>query len=236
VSIKTLSYLEKTCYPYEAEPAMDYLKYCASIGLNQFLFRAVMKRCGKHASAGTNKIIMLNMLEVLSIRDVSQLPIGFSYNNLGRMLSVSSKTSRNTVQSLIKKGDFVEIKMTDVEAATFLTNNIASSDAMEPCEWCKTETLAIEQHHYPIRKRDGGNDLVSICASCHRTFHLLTDFGVYRPSQKFFKWLLSLDFTTYAEKTHPASEGYADYLKLQAKKAEVYRQSILSRMIAQERA
>ena len=39
------------------------------------------------------------------------------------------------------------------------------------CEWCHCKTGVIHNHHYPIPKRLGGTETVSICSNCHAEFH-----------------------------------------------------------------
>ncbi len=39
------------------------------------------------------------------------------------------------------------------------------------CEWCGNKTNIIHEHHYPVPKRLGGTDTVSICPNCHYEFH-----------------------------------------------------------------
>jgi hypothetical protein len=39
------------------------------------------------------------------------------------------------------------------------------------CDWCKIKTTSLHQHHYPIKKSNGGNSVVSICPNCHQEYH-----------------------------------------------------------------
>ena len=39
------------------------------------------------------------------------------------------------------------------------------------CEWCGCSTTILHKHHFPIPKRLGGTDVVSICSNCHSEFH-----------------------------------------------------------------
>lgn len=38
------------------------------------------------------------------------------------------------------------------------------------CEWCG-KWGAIDRHHWPTAKKDGGAGTVPICPTCHRIFH-----------------------------------------------------------------
>lgn len=44
---------------------------------------------------------------------------------------------------------------------------------LRTCKWCRCTTVAIQEHHYPIPKSEGGTETVSICANCHAEFHKL---------------------------------------------------------------
>lgn len=43
------------------------------------------------------------------------------------------------------------------------------------CEWCGIKTYIIHEHHYPIPKKDGGEETVDICPNCHSAFHYFPD-------------------------------------------------------------
>lgn len=39
------------------------------------------------------------------------------------------------------------------------------------CEWCGGQSPALQRHHYPLPRSEGGKDTVKICGSCHAEFH-----------------------------------------------------------------
>lgn len=41
----------------------------------------------------------------------------------------------------------------------------------EICEWCNSQVITLESHHYPIPKSEGGKKTVDICPDCHSAFH-----------------------------------------------------------------
>ena len=41
------------------------------------------------------------------------------------------------------------------------------------CAWCKSDTLVLHEHHYPIPKSEGGTDIVKLCPNCHAEYHYL---------------------------------------------------------------
>jgi hypothetical protein len=60
------------------------------------------------------------------------------------------------------------------------TLNIISGISIYICAWCISQTLNLVRHHYPIRKKDGGDEIVKICANCHEEFHYLCDHVKFR--------------------------------------------------------
>lgn len=40
----------------------------------------------------------------------------------------------------------------------------------------------LHEHHYPIRKKDGGSETVTMCMDHHIAFHQLTDHGILLPA------------------------------------------------------
>lgn len=50
------------------------------------------------------------------------------------------------------------------------------------CEWCNSLTVALQKHHYPALKSQGGTETVSICANCHFEFHQLAFTSFYKAS------------------------------------------------------
>ena len=42
------------------------------------------------------------------------------------------------------------------------------------CAWCGTHTAILHDHHYPVKRSDGGTKTVSICPNCHTEFHYLS--------------------------------------------------------------
>lgn len=57
--------------------------------------------------------------------------------------------------------------------------------ASSVCEWCKGTTFAIQEHHYPASKAQGGSQVVLICANCHYEFHQIEKRRILKPSFTF---------------------------------------------------
>lgn len=41
------------------------------------------------------------------------------------------------------------------------------------CLWCGVSTHILCNHHYPIKKENGGTKTVGICSNCHNEFHYM---------------------------------------------------------------
>jgi hypothetical protein len=54
-----------------------------------------------------------------------------------------------------------------------LKRMVIECNKSEVCEWCGDKVFMLHEHHYPIPKREGGEDTVRICPNCHSTFHQL---------------------------------------------------------------
>ena len=52
-------------------------------------------------------------------------------------------------------------------------NVLAFKGLGQKCEWCGIYTISIQNHHFPIPKKDGGAKTVKICPNCHSEYHTL---------------------------------------------------------------
>ena len=90
------------------------------------------------------------------------------------------KLSNKQMKVLHKAGFVDKIKFSNEEIAEFLQKKISQKLIEKEiadfllCQWCKCETYVLHKHHYPITKKQGGNETVNICANCHYEFHCLT--------------------------------------------------------------
>jgi hypothetical protein len=60
------------------------------------------------------------------------------------------------------------------------------------CEWCGCFTGYLHNHHYPIPRKQGGEETVSICPNCHSEFHYLVRLSRYKITQKV--WDIALQY------------------------------------------
>lgn len=72
-------------------------------------------------------------------------------------------------KSLQKKGYIVSRKNKSPQEVKQLA--LDSKNKGKICEWCKEKVVVLHEHHYPISKKDGGEDTVRICPNCHYSFH-----------------------------------------------------------------
>ena len=97
-----------------------------------------------------------------------------NYNELGNFLDVQPDTAYRCVLKLQRLGYLKTIKMSKEEIVSNLKNKKNNSDIGDlECEWCRTKTLVLHKHHYPIPKAEGGKEIVNICPNCHQEFHCL---------------------------------------------------------------
>ena len=81
-------------------------------------------------------------------------------------------------KTLINKNIITDI-ITDKEAFEILIANKNNSKFESlfdlQCEWCLNFVPRLDKHHYPVRRKHKGIDIVNICSYCHNGFHSLTD-------------------------------------------------------------
>src|SRR3990167_970319 len=62
------------------------------------------------------------------------------------------------------------------------------SDHQKKCEWCQGSTCILHAHHYPKSKKEGGQETVNICPSCHCEFHYLITENNYKIKEEYEKY------------------------------------------------
>ena len=86
--------------------------------------------------------------------------------------------SEKTIDRYLNK--LSKLKLIKIGLSPIEKYNIISSKNLEGrgigsrvCEWCGGSALIMHYHHFPIQKKDGGSETVSICPTCHCEFHSL---------------------------------------------------------------
>ena len=85
--------------------------------------------------------------------------------------SLGKEYYRRTMKSLIERGFIKENKVTPESIVNSLQNKTV--EKLYTCEWCKEKVAVLQDHHYPIPRSKGGEEIVHICPNCHYTFHKL---------------------------------------------------------------
>jgi len=75
----------------------------------------------------------------------------------------------------LEKYSYIKVlknKYTDEE----VYNKLNQKNSQTGCLFCGYDKSPLDKHHYPVRKADGGEETIPICANCHREFHQLADY------------------------------------------------------------
>ena len=97
------------------------------------------------------------------------------------LLDINNKDVMNRILTNIeKKTKLFRRYLTDEEALLYIQTNRKQELKKEflygyYCNWCLSENLSLDAHHFPIRKKDKGTITVDICKNCHQLFHDITD-------------------------------------------------------------
>lgn len=82
-----------------------------------------------------------------------------------------SKTTLNNIKKHLVKLGYINIKVQNPEEIKKQT--IELSHKGNKCEWCGNNSYVLQEHHFPISAKNGGDKVVKICPNCHYTFHKL---------------------------------------------------------------
>jgi hypothetical protein len=108
---------------------------------------------------------------------------------LAEKCSIKAVTMREALSELVQAGLVEQCSVDDETAVGFLSQRQPSRHfgiQAKQCEWCLSSVITLEKHHYPVRRKDGGKNVCSICPSCHSEFHALTDVP---------RWKVKVDFS-----------------------------------------
>jgi len=110
-----------------------------------------------------------------------------STNLIAQHCGINRRTANTVLQQLAQREWVSARTVSDNEAHELLATKARYSLATTPgseCEWCGAITPVLEKHHHPIKARDGGQETVNICGSCHAEFHFLTESVFYCATEK----------------------------------------------------
>ena len=97
------------------------------------------------------------------------------------MQNIVTKTTLSKIRKHLIELDYLEYKdlsSTNIQIAKRLT--IENSHKGLICEWCNKESYILQEHHYPISRKNGGKNIVRICPNCHYTFHKIISENYYK--------------------------------------------------------
>jgi len=97
---------------------------------------------------------------------------------LNKLPFIEKKSITTKLKKLINNKYVISItiKATDKEKILKSKNLNGHGIGDKCCSWCKMKTTMLHEHHFPIPKKDGGTELVSICPNCHCEFHGMTNY------------------------------------------------------------
>lgn len=100
----------------------------------------------------------------------------FSTSILTQSYSVNKpKTIAKYITELMSEGYIVNYELSPKNKYKIVCDKTPSisNAGSDKCEWCGSITLVLNEHHYPVPKKDGGVDIVKICPNCHYEYHSL---------------------------------------------------------------
>lgn len=101
----------------------------------------------------------------------------YSISTFSREFKATKAYIRAGIKEL-KDKNIISIKKSDksdlaIEMLLISKNMKGKGIWQRVCEWCHCNTFILHEHHYPIARKDGGEETVGICPSCHFEFHFL---------------------------------------------------------------
>lgn len=92
---------------------------------------------------------------------------------------------RKKIKQLVKDGWLETFSINEEYVVSLLKSKPSQNFDYfdEVCEWCGSSTFKTQEHHYPVRAKDGGTETVSICANCHFEFHQIADPLYFRATE-----------------------------------------------------
>lgn len=112
----------------------------------------------------------LNMLEKIYLSTLKMNINLKTSNEMAEFLGISHSRLSEIKNKLKKKGYLFK---ENLDSAQKKKKVLINKGRGYKCEWCECLTTAIQEHHYPISKKDGGTETVKICPNCHYEFHCL---------------------------------------------------------------
>lgn len=98
-----------------------------------------------------------------------------SNKKISNYLNINEKSISYLLKRLIKKEYIKKLSnYTYKEVFDILSKGYSHENGCIICGYSKS---TLDEHHYPVRAKNGGNETISICANCHREFHEIADYN-----------------------------------------------------------
>lgn len=126
--------------------------------------------CIKHIALTTSESLLLCLFADIDLS--ANIP---SNTRIAKFMGTNKQSISRSISKLISKG-FIEKyeNITDKEAFESISKGTLSSYG---CRLCGYSKCTLDEHHYPIRAKDGGTNTIPLCPNCHRLFHEKTDYN-----------------------------------------------------------
>jgi hypothetical protein len=116
-------------------------------------------------------------------KSVNRNGFDFYFISYERVLDALPILKINTKKGIRKK--FIELKNKGaLEKASFSDQEAYEKLKAGPfdsgCHFCGYNTTFLDKHHFPVRASKGGTETIDLCANCHREFHHIADYGLFR--------------------------------------------------------
>lgn len=115
-------------------------------------------------------------------KDILFINADFIIQKLPLLNITSQDTVNKILTNLANITKSFERGIDDIDAVAFIKKHFQVTHnrtehlfLYKYCSWCNVEVLTFDKHHYPIRRRDNGKEVINICKNCHQLFHDITD-------------------------------------------------------------
>lgn len=117
--------------------------------------------------------------------------VNLGKRDLAELTKYKSGSISKAIRKLIDRG---YIKSPSIEEIDFLKlMNKKSLRGLGKgkyiCEWCEINTNVIDEHHYPVPKKDGGKETVNICPNCHYEYHRFEGKYFINEDEEMIAWM-----------------------------------------------
>jgi hypothetical protein len=110
------------------------------------------------------------------------------FKSWAETLKINGVSAKRLLSSLVELNLLVKVPATPEQIKEMICQKqpqaFKASVFTNTCEWCECQTGYLHEHHYPVRRSQGGIETVSICPNCHSEYHTLEHLGAYLITDK----------------------------------------------------